>query len=297
MIYIQLYYFLILIFLFYIREHDSSNLSDPAGSNNSGGVGGPLMTSVLNGTRNGGPASSANDVTNTSTNTTLLNTNSSFTTFPLDSEFNFDIFPTSTWELESSTTWNETRPESRQSVTSVSTPTPRPPSAPAYSPAATVPQSPLAQFVTQPSPTTVPNPPTPANPYSSNFPFSPLTESNFQMEEQKDTKGNVLEESSPVTTESGRLRNLLTKPPNSMDSSNDSESKNKNRILKGLLNQQDEDENKNDSRSSPRGLGNRSGPSDAAKVAAAGGGNNMLLQVRYVCIVFHYISNSLEYFI
>ncbi|KAF5290781.1 hypothetical protein FQA39_LY14624 [Lamprigera yunnana] len=262
-----------------IGEHDSTS-SDLASGNN-GGVGGPLMTSVLNGARNGAPTSSANDITNTSVSTALLNTNSSYTTFPLDSDYNFDIFPSSTWELESSTNWNEVRPESRQSVNSVSTPTPRPPSVSAYSPVPNVAQSPLAQFVTQASPTPVPNPPTPANPYSSNFPFSPGTESNFQMEEPKDTKANVLEEASTMMAESGRLRNLLTKPPNSMDSSNDSDNKNKNRILKGLLNQQDDDENKSDSRSSPRGLGVRSTLSstlDSMKNANAGG-NNMLLQL------------------
>ncbi|KAF2881852.1 hypothetical protein ILUMI_24316 [Ignelater luminosus] len=259
-----------------IGEHDSTNSSDPA-------VGGPLMTSVLNGTRNGAPTSSANEVSNASTNNALLNAaNSSFTTFPLDSDFSFDLFPTSTWEVESSSNWNE-RPESRQSVTSVSTPTPRPPSAPAYSPAATVAQSPLAQFVTQPSPTTVPNPPTPANPYSSSFPFSPIAD-NFQMEEQKDTKANVLEEASTMISmaDSGRLRNLLTKPSNSMDSSNDSENKNKDRILKTLLNRPDEDENKSDSRNSPRGLGGRGsllGSSDSSKTTSAAGGNDMLRQL------------------
>ncbi|KAB0798164.1 hypothetical protein PPYR_09157 [Photinus pyralis] len=263
-----------------IGEHDSTASSELVTGNN-GGVGGPLMTSVLNGTRNGAPSSTANDVTNTSVNSALLNTNSSYTTFPLDSEYNFDIFPSSTWELDSSTNWNETRPESRQSVNSVSTPTPRPSSASAYSPVPNVAQSPLAPFVTQPSPTAVPNPPTPANPYSSNFPFSPGTESNFQMEEPKDTKANVLEEASTMMAESGRLRNLLTKPPNSMDSSSDSENKNKHRILKGLLNQQDDDESKNENRSSPRGIGVRASlpvSLEAVKNANAGG-NNMLLQL------------------
>ncbi|XP_018329075.1 nuclear receptor coactivator 1 isoform X3 [Agrilus planipennis] len=266
-----------------IGEQDSS---DPGGgtNNNNGGVGGPLMTSVVNGTtpRSGPPpTTSTSDPASTSANS-AFSTSSSFNTFPLDNDFNFD-FPTSTWDLDS-TTWGETRPESRQSITSVSTPTPRPPSAPAYSPAATVAQSPLAQFVPQPSPTTVPNPPTPANPYSSTFPFSPIPDPNYPVEEQKDTKANVLEEASHMMAESGRLRNLLTKPPNSNDNNtanNDNDNKNKNTILKELLNKPDEDESKNN-RGSPRGMANRtpmsSGSSETPK-SSSGGGNNMLLQL------------------
>lgn len=166
-------------------------------------------------------------------------------------------------------------------MTPVSTPTPRPPSAPAYSPVATnVAQSPLAAFVTQPSPT-VPNP---ATPYATGtFSFSPIAENSFQIEEQKpETKANVIEEASSMMADSGRLRNLLTKPQNSTESSSDSESRNKNRILKGLLNQQDEDESRNENRSSPRTVArSMSGPSDSGMKSSSAGGNNMLLQVSY----------------
>lgn len=252
-------------------EDEAAGPTDPGGGNTIA-IGGPLMTSVVNGTRNKNPTP-RNDTTSSSTsssnNNNILGANTTSFTAALnfDNEFNFD-FPSSTWELETSS-WADTRPDSRQSATSVSTP--RPPSAPAYSPA-NVAQSPLPNFVTQPSPT-VPNPATPA--YGGSFPFSPMAEPNFMVEEQKDTKVNVMEES-------GRLRNLLTKPQNapSVDSANDAENRNKNRILKGLLNQQDE-EDRSDNRSSPRAnaRGGLAGPSELPKTSSAGGGNNMLLQV------------------
>lgn len=237
------------------------------------------MPSVVNGTRTKGPA--------TSSNNNLLNTNTttSFSTLNFENEFNFDIFPTSTWELES-TSWGDARPDSRQSVTPVSTPTPRPPSAPAYSPVATnVAQSPLAAFVTQPSPT-VPNPATPYG--GGTFSFSPMAENSYPMEEQKpESKGNVMEEASSMMADSGRLRNLLTKPQNSNESASDAESRNKNRILKGLLNQQDEDESRNENRSSPRSVArSMSGPSEMGVKTSSAGGNNMLLQVSFCLFYF-----------
>lgn len=267
-------------------EYDATGPSDPGGGGTSS-VGGPLMTSVVNGTRNGtAPVSSGSDSSTASSNA-LMNTGntSSFTTYTIDNDFSFDIFPTSTFDLEPSNWTTEPRPDSRQSATPVSTPTPRPPSNPAYSPATTVAQSPLAPFVTQPSPST------PAAPvsYTNTFPFSPLSEQNYNVEEPKDTKANVLEEASSMMADSARLRNLLTKPPTVADSSaNDADGRNKNRILKGLLNQQDEDDNRSDNRTSPRGLINRgpvAGPSELPKTSTTGG-NNMLLQVNYVFIIF-----------
>lgn len=248
------------------------------------------MTSIVNGTRTKAPTTSTSrtDTSATSSNNNnLLNTNPMF----FDNDFNLDLFPTTTWSELDSTGWTEAaRPDSRQSVTPVSTPTPRPPSAPAYSPAATnVAQSPLASFVTQPSPT-VANPSTPANPYASNFPFSPINEPTFNMEEQKDTKVNVIEE--PSLADSARLRSALLKPQNTTSSSTttttttdpagDAESRNKNRILKGLLNQQDDDESRNDNRNSPRtaNKGSMPGSSELPKTSACGG-NNMLLQVSF----------------
>lgn len=279
---------LICIFLLFRSDNDALGPTDPGGgtttnsttSNSTGG--GPLLTGVVNGARNGNPLNAVSESSSTSNNSLLNSNTTSFSSnFPMDNDFGFDIFPTSTWDLESSG-WNETtttttttasvvqqqRPDSRQSVTPVSTPTPRPPSNPSYSPATTVAQSPLAQFVTQPSPT-VPNPGTPAtDPYNSSFAFGSLTDQNYQMEEQKDTKASVMEDTSMV--DSARLRNLLTKG-----------NENKDKILKDLLSQSDED-SRTDNRSSPRGLMRPSmaGPSDGPKTStSSSGGNNMLLEV------------------
>ncbi|XP_063902994.1 nuclear receptor coactivator 1 isoform X4 [Zophobas morio] len=260
-----------------VGEYDAIGPTDPGGGGTSS-VGGPLMTSVVNGTRNGtAPVSSGSDSSTTSSNALMNAGNtSSFSTYTIENDFSFEIFPTSTFDLEPPG-WTEPRPDSRQSATPVSTPTPRPPSNPAYSPATTVAQSPLAAFVTQPSPST----PAAPNPYSSTFPFSPLPEQNY-VEEPKDTKANVLDEASTMMAESGRLRNLLTKPPTVADSSasNANDSRNKHTILKCLLNQQDEDDNRSDNRTSPRGglvnRGSVAGPSELPKTSTE---NQMLLQL------------------
>ncbi|CAH1183759.1 unnamed protein product [Phaedon cochleariae] len=237
-----------------IGENDTGGPTDPGGGTSTAsntGVGGPLMTSVVNGTRNGPPVNDSAAA--------ILHPNPTFATFALDNEFNFDIFPSSTWELESAS-WQEARPASRHSVT----PTPRPPSNPSYGNAPTAGQS--SPFAAQPSPA-VPNPPTPAY---NNFPFSPMNDQGYAMEEQKDTKANVLEESN-------RLRILLTKPQNN---NNENDDKNKDRILKELLNQQDEDGGRNDSRGSPRGVPGRplAGPSEPPKASASSSGNNNMLR-------------------
>lgn len=246
----------------------------------SGNVGGPLMTSVMNGARNGVPTSRFTPQTGDSAaNALTLTTSASFNSFSLGSnDLDFgDLFPTSTWgELEPTSWADPVKPDSCQSITPVSTPTPRPPSAPVYSPAAPTMPSPF----TAPSPTAVPNPPTPANPYCSTFPFSPLAEPNFPVDETKpDTKEHVLEES-------GRLRNLLLKPPvstsgDSTTTDTDERSK-QNQILKNLLNQEDDEEKNSENRgTSPRGgvaSAGRSGvsrPGDQPKTQA----NNMLLKV------------------
>lgn len=108
--------------------------------------------------------------------------------------------------------------------------------------------------------------------------------------EQKDTKANVMEEASTMMADSARLRNLLTKPPsNAMDGGSDPDSKNKHRILKELLNQQDEDDAKADNRSSPRGMGAHR---DTAKASSSSsGGNNMLLQVSDLFAIFNLFIN------
>lgn len=257
-----------------------------------GNVGGPLMTSVMNGARNGVATSRFTPQTGDSTaNALTLNSSSSFNSFSLggnDLDFG-DLFPTSTWgELEPTSWTDPVKPDSCQSITPVSTPTPRPPSAPVYSPAAPTLPSP---FTAQPSPTAVPNPPTPANPFASTFPFSPLAEPNFPVDEPKqESKEHVLEES-------GRLRNLLLKPPvsTSGDSTADSDERSKqNQILKNLLNQEDDEEKNSENRgTSPRGglaSASRSSVSRSADQPKQQA-NNMLLKVcsLYVMCLIEYI--------
>lgn len=258
-------------------ENDSTRPNDPGGggtnlSNNT--IGGPLMTSVVNGTRNGPLVNTNNDSHPISLNNSLNSTNSQIFSAPpflIDNDIGVDI--SSTW---GDISWLENHQDSRQSVTPGSTPTPRPPSAPTYSPGGPG-QSPITTpFVPQPSPT-VPNPSTPFT--ISQFNFSP--DPTFPIEEQKDTKANILDETSNMMADSGRLRNLLTKPPNSVESA-DSDNKNKHKILKGLLNQPDDDENMNETRNSPRtsNLNHRNsipGPSDSKSNTS--GGSVMLLQV------------------
>lgn len=219
---------------------------DPQVDLDGGNVGGPLMTSVMNGARNGVAnrfQSSTSTSGDTGVSTALsLNTTTSFNTYT-DLDFG-DLFPHSTWGDLETNTWETPRPDSCQSLTPVSTPT-RPPSAPVYSPAPPALPSP---FTAQQSPSAAPNPPTPANPYSNSvptFPFSPLQESSYPVEEKPDTKENVMQES-------GRLRTLLLKPPASAsDSTTDAESS-KNQILKNLLDQEDEEEKNVDRGTSPR---------------------------------------------
>lgn len=281
-------------------DHEPTAL-DLDGSN----VAGPLMPSVMNGTRNGVPTGRYSGSTTAvsdgsssgaiSNNTLTSNANTSYNPFVLpNNELEFDFLPTSTWMELGTSNWNDatSRPDSCQSVTPVSTPTPRPPSAPVYSPAPPPMQSP---FAAQPSPS-APNPPTPANnPFGNSFPFSPLPESGFPVDEPlKDSKENVMEEASAMA-DSGRLRNLLTKPPaSSTDSSND-EVRNKHRILKDLLNQEDDEDKRIENRASPRGLvggrsnnvpGQSSGSGSSAGQTTASGSsdqpkhaNNMLLRV------------------
>ncbi|CAH1102435.1 unnamed protein product [Psylliodes chrysocephalus] len=241
------------------QTESASGTTNPSNT----GVGGPLMPSVVNGNRNGAPLSSGGD----SFANALLNTNTNFSTF-IDNEFNFDIFPSSTLELES-TSWPEGRPDSRTSIT----PTPRPPSNPSYSNAPTAVQS--SPFSSQPSPTMT-NPPTPvaSNPYGGNF-FGSMNDQGFSMGEQKDSKANVLEEASMAMVDSNKLRNLLTKPQNV---GNDTDDK-KDRILKELLNQPDEESLRNDNRGSPRGslsrAGSIAGQSEPPK-SSSSTGNDML---------------------
>ncbi|XP_022919000.1 nuclear receptor coactivator 2 isoform X2 [Onthophagus taurus] len=249
-----------------IGDNEQTRPNDPGGggNNNNNSFGGPLMTSVVNGTSRNGSSSAylTTSMTSSSGNPPML------TPFVLD-EYNFDL----------QTVWGDislpdTRNECRQSLTPASTPSSRPPSAPAYSPGgggATV-QSPMSQYVVTQQQSPAPNPPTPAA-YST-FNYSPVGES-FPMDEQKETKVILFEDNpSPMVVvgggDSGKLRDLLTKPPNSVESSdsdnkNGRSNKNTHKILKDLLNQKDEDDNENKGSPKVNSLGRANsiaGPSD-----------------------------------
>lgn len=302
-------------------------------------VGGPLISGNINGQvssavsasgRTGGVSSSgfgtSVSATNDVNNTVTLNSSSAYHTFTMN---DFDeLFPTSTWDMagasensldrsgpSQTSTW-EQQPDSRQSLTPVSTPTPRPPSGPGYSPSSGICSSPLNPY-SQPSPATN-QVSTPSNPYANSFPFSPLQEqgpnSGFSLEESKDSKDTVAEHvntgnlnggDNSTSGDSGRrLRNLLltTKRPSmSADDVNESADhtgqegveKHKHHILKGLLDQVDEDEGRiDDSSSGNRGLVGGRLFSDAPKVSSqASSSNNMLLKVSrffcFVCVIYY----------
>ncbi|CAG9768697.1 unnamed protein product [Ceutorhynchus assimilis] len=201
-----------------------------------GGIGGPLMTSIVNGagpaSRNG-PSNSDNAPPSGGIIPPVSNAGAFASEF-LENDFSTLDFPSTTWELEPS--WPDAaRPNSRQS-TPVSTPAPRPPSNPSYSNAPTVAQSPIAHYSAQPSPV--------SQQQSSNFMsfgiMDEYQEQVFNVEDQKESK--VMDEA-PSHAEPQRLRSLLTNPPTSNASSSSShQDENRDRILKELLNQQDDEQ-------------------------------------------------------
>ncbi|KAL1513434.1 hypothetical protein ABEB36_002845 [Hypothenemus hampei] len=259
-----------------------------------GGIGGPLMTSIVNGTgalsRNGplsisdAPASSS-----ASSGSGMIQTSSSagpFTPEFLDNDFPSLDFPTTTsglWDLEPA--WSDTaRPNSRQSLTPVSTPTSRPPSNPSYSNAPTIAQSPMPHYSTQASPANQTQ-----QSQSNNFmSFGMMDEfqeqSVYNNEDQKETK--PLEET-VNHVEPQRLRSLLTNPLTSNAGSSNSNSQpqqqqqddTRDRILKELLNQPDDDQGGrvDNSRNNSRLSMNRGPIVDQSKsTASSSTGNDML---------------------
>ncbi|XP_066143989.1 nuclear receptor coactivator 1-like isoform X2 [Euwallacea fornicatus] len=262
-----------------------------------GGIGGPLMTSIVNGTgnasRNGPLTIDGAPPSSSASTATMIQSSSSggpFTQEFLDNDFPpNDIqlhldFPTTTWDLEPPTWSDAGRPSSRQSITPVSTPTPRPPSNPSYSNAPTVVQSPMPHYSAQQSPA--------ANQAQQNQTTNPSfmtfgmmddfpDQSAFSIEDQKD---NVKGLEEPVThPEPQRLRSLLTNPPTSTANSSSGNSTtphqddNRDRILKELLNQQDDDQTgRMDSRNS-RMMLNRGPLAEPPKsTASSSSGNDML---------------------
>lgn len=123
--------------------------SHSSSSSSSFGMGGPLMTSVINGNGTMAPFKAAR------ANSSV----SSFSSPPTDNLYSdsFDFPFTDSFDINGIDAvgggWDHHRPDSRTSVTPVSTP--RPPSVPAFSPAASICPSPLTSYHSnagQPSP-------------------------------------------------------------------------------------------------------------------------------------------------
>lgn len=351
-----------------------ANNSNNNNGNNNNNVGGPLMSAVahLNGQVSGmssrglaGTSSHIGTAGATSSNSIVfsaaescnplpsLTTSNPFNHFSGNMDLEFELFPSSTWDLDSSSGWAD-RPESRASGPPNSRPSSQPaPTSPSpqgtFSNSAVAPHcSPLRAF----SPTSA----NAAHTFSNSFSLSPLQESTSSLtnsaasssvsangaapgltpkrqDEGKSTatgcpttanqsviEGNngrtnpasvagtpavaqaptaaqttatvVETQNSVVSTESGRLRNLLTKGGSASEetqdnTSNDTESQNKHRILKILLNQQDEDdfhpEHNNKVRTSPSNM-----PKPSMEHSKSSLGNNMLLQVNHSIIAITY---------
>lgn len=338
-----------------------ANNSNNNNGNNNNNVGGPLMSAVahLNGQVSGmsgsrglagtsshtGGAASSNSIVFSAAEPcnplpSLTTSSNPFNHFSGNMDLEFELFPSSTWDLDSSSGWAD-RPESRASGPPNSRPSSQPaPTSPSpqgtFSNSAVAPHcSPLRAF----SPTSA----NAAHTFSNSFSLSPLQETTSSLtnsaasssvsangpapgltakrqDEGKSTTGaggcppaanqSVIEgnnartnnpastppvptqttatvvetQNSVVSTESGRLRNLLTKGGGSAseetqdNTGNDTESQNKHRILKILLNQQDEDdfhpEHNNKVRTSPSNM-----PKPGIDHSKSSLGNNMLLQV------------------
>lgn len=219
---------------------------------NQGALGGPLMTSVINGgplsqiSPRNGPNSLLND-----NNSLLHPPTSNDPYFPADA-FDFVDFPSTTFEMEDAWTMNS-RPESRTSLASVSTP--RPSSATAAFSPVTAPMcpSPLTPYHnSQPSPASITNNNNTSmtnnnltnsgqaaggsningssgfnsagSNSSSNFPFSFEDKEKVQEQLQKMQQEN--------SSSSERLRNLLMKSPSGSGVDQSEQDRARNQILK-----------------------------------------------------------------
>jgi PAS domain len=228
----------------------SMSLHQAQQKHSQGALGGPLMTSVIN----GGPLS---QISPRNGQNSLMNDNSSslhpptsndnFFTDPFDS---FSDFPSTTFEMENA--WGiDSRPESRTSMTSVSTPRPSSVTA-AFSPA-TAPMcpSPLTPYHnSQPSPASITNNNNTSmtnnnltntatasgsnqngsssfsNAGSSNFQFS------FDDRDKKDVQEQLQKLQQENSSSSDRLRNLLMKSPPGSGMEQCEQDRARNQILK-----------------------------------------------------------------
>ncbi|KAG8233758.1 hypothetical protein J437_LFUL003829, partial [Ladona fulva] len=219
--------------------------------------------------------------------------------------------PPSSWGL-SGDAHHPPRPDSVRSLTPASTPGPPANTSTAFSPngAGGICPSPLEPYSggARPSPAS-------CSPFGGAFPFSPIGEMPQQQIPRTPSYGGVVsgEDSSPRESEgnmsmgrlitplqrpppvdSARLRNLLTKrhvsgaedeEDISEGSSASPAGHHKDHILKGLLNQNDEDESGSSRENGHRGNVSRlpsmasGGPSPANETPRASGNNNMLLKL------------------
>lgn len=219
---------------------------------NQGALGGPLMTSVINGgplsqiSPRNGPNSLMND-----SNSLLHPPTSNDNYFQADA-FDFVDFPSTTFEIDNA--WAmDSRPESRTSLASVSTPRPSSATA-AFSPAtATMCPSPLTPYHnSQPSPASI------TNNNNTSMTNNNLTNSNqaggsnlngssgfnsagsnsssnyqFSFEEKEKVQEQLRKMQQENT--SGRLRNLLTKSPSGSSVDQSEHEREGNQILKVSL--------------------------------------------------------------
>jgi PAS domain len=266
-------------------SHSVSHLQHTTSS-----MGGPLMTSVMNGnlshqvppvspsSRSNNHQSSTNNNNNSSANNNNNNSSSSnnnnmnaltctqapeSSNFFGNSDFDFE-FPHSTYEMDASISW-DSRPDSRASVTPVSTP--RPPSVSAYSPAAApMCPSPLTPYhgggsTGQPSPSNNNNNNSTNNNnislnsnnntlnnhsgYGGNFAFQSIDDKEkvqeqiqqHQQQQLAQQQQHQQQQQQPQPHDSERLRNLLTTKRSllgmAMEGGGESEhTRNTNRILK-----------------------------------------------------------------
>jgi PAS domain len=213
-----------------------------------GALGGPLMTSVIN----GGPLStiSPRNCQNslmTESNSSLHPPTSNDNYFSADT-FDFD-FPSTTFEIENS--WAiESRPESRTSIASVSTPRPSSATA-AFSPvSAPMIPSPLTPYHTsQPSPASITNNNNNTSMTNNNLTNSgaasgsnhngssgfssagSTSSSNFQFFDDKEKVQEQLQRMQQENS-SERLRNLLMKSPSGSGMEQSDQERARNQILK-----------------------------------------------------------------
>ncbi|XP_059617305.1 nuclear receptor coactivator 2 isoform X2 [Phlebotomus argentipes] len=221
------------------------------GSGNSGSssMGGPLMTSVMNGGVGGLQASTARSTSVvTSFSSPPASDCSNF--FATESLIDFDIPHSTILDMDAVGVAWDTRPDSRASVTPVSTP--RPPSVSAYSPvAAPICPSPLTYHAGnaggQVSPQNNNNSSSVNNNTNASFSGNFGNFGGSFEEKDKCQMDGMAQQQAGQNHDSERLRNLLTtkrgQPIGAAGTSameTDAATRNTNRILKGLLNAEED---------------------------------------------------------